>query len=442
MIELIHKYVAGGPAVKVAGGIEALLRSGRIPAEAVLPPVRRVADALGVSPGTAASAYRLLQQRGLVRADGRRGTQVLPLPAQREYADAAVPEGALDLRAASPDPALLPDLARLLSAVSPRPGGYDQQHLDAALARPMRERFEADGVPGGDLIATSGAIGAIHRALRANLAPGDRVAVEDPGFNEHHACVTSLALVPVPVAMDDEGMRPESLGAALREGARAVILTARCQSPTGAAMSVPRAAALREVLAARPEVAVLIDDYASLVADVPYRDCAGPGRPRWLVVRSFNKPVAPDLRVAVAAGDAGTLERMRREQWLSDGWVSGYLQQMAAAAMSDARARAAIARAARAYAERRRALIAALRTRGVAAHGASGLVAWVPVHDEAEVVSGLASRGVYARAGARYRLRSGPAVRIATCTLPLDRVQGLADHLAAVLRPSSRTRAP
>ena len=212
--------------------------------------------------------------------------------------------------------------------------------------------------------------------------------------------------------------------------------------PHGAALTAARAAALREVLSGHPDVVVLVDEYASYLADVPYRDALGAGRSRWLVVRSLNKPVAPDLRVAVAAGDPATLERMRREQWLSDGWVSSYLQQMAAAALGAPRARAAMARAGKAYSERRTALLAALRSRGIAAHGASGLVVWVPVHDEAEVVTGLASRGVYVRAGARYRLRSPPGVRIATSALPVSRAERLAADLASVLRPPSRAQAP
>ena len=254
--------------------------------------------------------------------------------------------------------------------------------------------------------------------------------------------MSALALGALPVAVDDEGMRPEALRAALRGGARAVVLTARCQSPTGAAFTAARAAALREILAAHPAVVVLVDDYASLLADVPYHDCLGRGRERWLVVRSFNKPVAPDLRVAVAAGDAATLERMRREHWLSDGWVSSFLQRVALGTLADRRAQATIVRARRVYAERRAALLAALRARGIAAHGRSGLVVWVPVHDEAAVVAGLAARGACVRAGARYRLQSPPAVRIATAALPLERAERLADDLAAVLRPGTRARTP
>ncbi|MFO0584802.1 MAG: aminotransferase class I/II-fold pyridoxal phosphate-dependent enzyme [Anaeromyxobacter sp.] len=431
----------GGPAVKVASGLEALVRSGRVPPEALLPPVRELAAGLGISPGTAASAYRLLAQRGVVRADGRRGTRVLAPPARREWVDAEAPAGALDLRSASPDPALLPDLKRLLTGLDPAPGGYDGDHLLPELRRRSRAAFEEDGVEGGELMATAGAIPAIHGALRANLAPGDRVAVEDPGFNEHHACVEALGLEPVPVAVDDEGVRAEALTGALRAGARAVILTVRCQSPTGAALSPARAAAVRKVLAAHADVAVLVDDYLSLLSPAPYEDVIG-RRERWLVVRSFTKPVAPEVRVGVAAGDAATLERMRREQWLSAGWISSYLQQLALAAMADRAAAAAVARARKVYVERREALLAALRARGIEAHGRSGLVVWVPVPDEAEVVAGLAARGLCVRAGARYRLEASPAVRVAIGALPVSEAPRVADAIQAVLRSRAGARAP
>jgi DNA-binding transcriptional MocR family regulator len=442
VIELIHKYVAPGSAVKLAAGIEDLLRGGRVEANALLPPVRQLAARLQVSPGTAAAAYRVLRQRGLVATDRRRGTRALPPPRQREYSDPEAPRGDLDLRPANPDPALLPDLSLLLRGVRVAPTSYGQPHLDARLAALMRDDFEADDVPGDDLMATSGAVGALFRALRVVLAPGDKVAVEDPGFNEHHACVTALSLSPVPVALDEQGMTPESLEAALRSRARAVLVTARCQSPTGAAFGVRRAAALRAVLARFPEVAVLVDDYASLLADAPYRDCVGRARERWLVVRSFNKAMGPDLRVAIAAGDPATVERMRREQWLSDGWVSGCLQQVAATALSDRRARATIGRARVCYAERRVALLEALRRRGIAARGQSGLVVWVPVDDEGSVVSALAARGVWVRGGARYRLRSPPGVRLCVSMLDPARAERLADDVAAALHPAGRGPTP
>jgi DNA-binding transcriptional MocR family regulator len=437
LIELIRKYANGPTSVNVATGLEALIRSGELPADTLLPPVRTLARALRVSPGTAANAYKALKARGLVTADGRRGTRTLTHPAFKEYADAPLPAGTMDLQVANPDTALLPDLRRAWRGIEPGSGDYGGPHLEAGLRDWAEESFEVDGVDASHLIVTTGATAALDRALRAALDPGDKVAVEDPGFNDHHALVLARRMTPLPVSMDDDGVRPESLRQALKAGAVGVILTPRCQSPLGAAFTGARAAAVAAVLAEFPRAFVFADDYAGLLTRAPYRDVLGRGRARWLVVRSFNKAVGPDMRVGVAAGDAETVDRLRREQSLCGEWVSAYLQRAAARVLNSREGRAALDRAQRTYDERRIALVRGLSARGIHAHGVSGMNVWVPVVDEASVVSGMAARGWGIRPGARYRLTAGPAVRITISRMPVEHATRVADDLRACLRPSA-----
>ncbi len=442
MIEGIQKLVKPGPAVKLVAQIEQLLRDGRIAPEALLPPVRDLARALGISPGTAAAAYQTLRRQGLVTTDRRRGTRVLPASAQQEYADVPAPPGTVDLQVANPDPHLLPDLRRIFARIRAVSDTYGGSHLDADLVERMRAGFEADGIEASHLVVMSGATATIYRALRACLNPGDKVAVEDPGFNEHHASVRALSMIPVPVAIDDQGMVPASLSSALRGGARAVILTPRFQSPSGAALSHARANQLRGVFSKHPEAAVLLDDYACFLSATRYHDCIGKGRSRWVVARSLSKAIAPDLRVAVGAADAETADRLRREQWLADGWVSAYLQRAAAAALVSRSVQALLGRARQAYALRRTELLKALAERGIQAHGPTGLNVWVPVSDETAAVRGLLERGWCVRAGARYRLRSPPAIRITVAQLSPEQTEPLADDLGSVLGDGLRERSP
>jgi DNA-binding transcriptional MocR family regulator len=438
MIDLIQKYISAGPAVKIAAELETLVRTGRVGPDAVLPPVRALAESIGVSPGTAASAYALLRQRGVVITDGRRGTRVIPRPAQREYGGAPIPAGAMDLQVANPDPKLLPDLRPMLRSISAASATYEGPHLDRQLVRLMSARFEQDHIDASNIGVFSGAIPALYRALKVCARQGDKVGVEDPGFNDHAECVRSLGMVPVPIAMDHEGAVPESLQRALRMGVSAVVLSPRFQSPTGAAFTRARASAIRGLFRHAPRVAVLVDDYAGLICDWPYHECRAPETEMWMVVRSFNKVIAPDLRVAVAVGDGGTMDRMRREQWIADGWVSGYLQKLAAAVIADAGARELLDHAKSVYSSRRGALISALAARGVRATGVTGLNVWIPVHDEAAVVGGLLSRGWGVRPGARYRLQSGPGVRVTIARLEERAAERLAGDIAAVLGMESK----
>jgi GntR family transcriptional regulator len=57
-----------------------LIGTGHWPGGTRLPPVRALAEQLGVAPGTVAKAYRALEQEGFVTTAGRQGTVVAEQP--------------------------------------------------------------------------------------------------------------------------------------------------------------------------------------------------------------------------------------------------------------------------------------------------------------------------------------------------------------------------
>jgi DNA-binding transcriptional MocR family regulator len=347
-----------------------------------------------------------------------------------------VPSGVRDRSTGNPDPALLPALPAL--SLSRRL--YGEPPLVPELSAVATRTMAADGVPAERLCAVSGALDGIERVLTAGCSPGDLVALEDPGWPGVLDLVRTLGLRLAPVAVDSRGMRPDALGAALRAGARAVILTPRAQNPTGAALDAPRAHELSGVLADFPAVLVVEDDHLGPLAGVPSLSMAG-GCERWAVVRSVSKWLGPDLRVAIVAGDDLTLARVEGRQSLGPGWVSGLLQQLTAALWADAEVMALVARAAEVYAERRRAMVAALAAHGFAVEAASGLNVWVPVPDEDAAVRGLLAVGASVAGGAPYRLDAGPGIRITIAALEPGEPDVLAGALAAAVSPLHRTRA-
>ena len=95
-----------------------------------------------------------------------------------------------------------------------------------------------------------------------------------------------------------------------------------------------------------------------------------------------------------------------------------------------------LAKAERAYSDRRRALVAALAARGIASTGDTGLGVWVPLADEAAAVRELLVQGWAVSPGERYRFKSPPGIRITTARLEPDEAEDLAD---ARRRPRSRS---
>lgn len=418
--------------------MEQAVGSGELVPGQVLPPMRELAARLEVNPNTVAAAYRTLRERGVIETAGRKGSRIRPRPASTARGSLRIeaPPGVRDLGEGNPDPALLPALGEAFAAVTEAyaraPGMYAQPAVDPEFAALARSGFDADGVPAGPVIATSGSLDAIERVLNAHLRPGDAVAVEDPGWGSLLDLVPALGMRPVPVALDDDGPLPDALEAALRAGARAVVVTGRAQNPTGAAISAARAAELRAVLAGHRGVLLIEDDHGHAIVDLPLHPLAG-ATDRWAFVRSVAKAYGPDLRVAVLTGDAVTADRVSGRQQLGPGWVSRLLQRamvhLWTAGAVDSRA------VARSYARRRDALVRALEVRGVEAHGRSGMNVWVPVSDETGAVTRLLHTGWAVAPGARFRMSAPQGIRITVSPLGDADIEPLADAVAAAAGP-------
>lgn len=421
--------------------VERAVRTGDLAAGAALPPVRGLAGRLGVSPATVAKAYQGLRRRGVIETAGRNGTRVRlrpPVAGPRSRGLLAPPPGGLDVAAGEPDRRLLPALGphlRALAESAAEPVGYAEVGPVPELIELARARFAADGVPADAVTVTGGALDAIDRLLGAHLRPGDRVAIEDPGWSNLLDLVAALGLEPVGVPVDEDGPTEAGLRLALASGVRAVVVTTRAHNPTGASVGQTRATALRRVLRTHPDVLVIEDDHAAELARVPPHPLAG-ATTGWAFVRSVSKPYGPDLRLAALAGDEDTVARVAGRMRVGSGWVSTVLQRLVVALWRDPAVAAGVAEAAASYERRRDALRAALLAHGLPAHGRTGINVWVPVPDETRAVAGLRDSGYAVAPGALYRLSTGPAIRITVSPLDAADIEPLADAVArAVGRP-------
>jgi len=430
---LIQYRPAGRNANEIARDVETAVREGRIAAGVALPSVRGLAAELGLSPVTVAAAYRELREKGIARGNGRAGTHISAAPPIGPRPPLVVPDGVRNLIVGSPDPALLPRLP----AVTPPHRLYGHPPVTPRLARLAARQFRADGIDPAHLAVVGGALDGVERVLGAWLRPGDRVALEDPGYPPAADLLGAMDLRVTAMRVDESGVLPDALQGALARGCQAVLFTPRAQAPTGAAWDEARAGRLREVLATRPDVLVVEDDHAGPVSGVAARSLTG-ARPRWATIRSVSKSLGPDLRLAVLAGDAVTVSRVEGRQALGTGWVSFLLQETVAELWEDPAVGRLLARAAAAYAERRGFLVDALARGGVPALGRSGLAVWVPVADEPGMTTALLQRGWAVGPGERFRIASPPGIRIGTGTLTSAEASRLAADIADAFRPQSR----
>ena len=418
-------------ATSIRDRIEADINAGvRRPGER-LPPVRTLATELNVSPNTVAAAYKQLRGRGAVTGRGRQGTIVAPLSRPTFSQLTPVPDGVIDALRGSPDPRLLPELApAFAAATNGLEVGYGEQLVDDGFAATARDMFERDGVGASNLTVTSGAMDAIEKILSANdLRPGDRVGVEDPGHIPVHQLVRARGLQLVPLAIDSEGIMPDSLSKAFEQNLAALIVTPRAQNPTGAALTQQRAAELSNVLSNQPDTLLIQDDHAGAISGADWIPLTPPGD-RHAIIRSLGKSLGPDLRISVTVGDATTVDRVSVAISNGPGWVSHILQRAAAHLLTDKATVKLVAKAEQSYADRRTRLISALAAYGVDASGPSGINVWIPANDEQAIVEAARSGGFAIRAADSYRIESRPAVRVTIANLSREQIDSLASVIA------------
>ncbi|WP_207957850.1 aminotransferase class I/II-fold pyridoxal phosphate-dependent enzyme [Streptomyces sp. YIM 98790] len=444
LLSAIEERLDQGSARGLAHAVSRAIRDGALRPGDRLPPIRRVATQLALSPTTVSAAWSLLARSGAILTEGRRGTRVADpvAPGAVRYRkalhrqDGFGADFGLDLSTGVPDAELLPSLARAFARLTT--AGTPQSYLDEPVLPELLEVLRADWpYPAGMLTVVDGAMDALHQVAGTLLRFGDRVVVEHPCFPALVDLLDDAGAEITPVPVDESGLLPRALAEALAGGpapAVAVFLQPRAQNPTGVSMSEERGRRLAEVVADAGVLAVE-DDSAGAVAAAPAVSLGRWIPERTVHIRSFSKSHGPDLRMAALSGPDDLMRDLLARRQLGQGWSSRVLQRILLSLLTDPQTVAEVAVARDAYAARRTALVTALAGHGVRAGGSDGLNIWVPVHDEAAALVRLAGRGIGVAPGSPFLLLPGDGSHIrVTAGLVRDGHEELARELAAAAR--------
>ena len=321
----------------LADAVRAAVMDGRLQTGAQLPATRALADDLGISRGVIVEAYQRLADEGLVSARPGAGTRVLGMGGRAAGAQRVEQRLKQPLeRSLEPlDPALLPQRWRARAEIDLSPGvpdlsgfpraawlraersvleqasvadlGYGdprgsrqlRRELASWLARTRGLRAEPD-----DIIIVTGvaqALALLAQRLARPAAHGSRdraatgIGIEDPGSRGSRGELAYWGLHPVPVPVDDHGLRVDAL---VQAGVRTVMLTPAHQFPTGVVLAPRRR---RELLdwAAATDALIIEDDYDAEYrydrAPVPALQASAPGHVAY--AGSTSKTLAPGMRL-------------------------------------------------------------------------------------------------------------------------------------------------
>ena len=426
--------ISGSTAAEIAGHVRDLVAAGQLTPGASLPPIRELAQSIGVNRNTVAAAYRLLVAAGTAETNGRSGTAISRVPVLDSEGLGATGD-LVNLASGNPDPAFLPDARRALRELAYDSPLYGTAAIDGQLAGWADRNLRPDVDAEYRLVLANGAVDAVERLLTAHLTRGDVVAVEDPCFLSSIGTLRLNGFQTSPVPVDDDGLLPDELDRAIRSGARAVILTPRAHNPTGASLTAVRAGELRAVFDQHPHVLVIEDDHFSAVSSSPYHRATPRSANRWALIRSVSKFLGPDLRLAFVAADPTTAAKLESRLGSGPTWISHLLQQLTHALLTDPATAGLLDQAKQAYARRAASLADALAAHGIITNPKpDGLNVWVefdrPVQ---QLVADLAESGWLVRPGDPFATENGRhrnAIRVTTATLTGSAAGEFASELA------------
>ncbi len=415
-----------------------LIDGGELRPGSHLPTIRDFARAAGVSPGTVMTAWSRVRDSGRLHTRRRGGTVVAdpnrPLPS-REPVDWP----AVELALVTPDPALQPDLT---AAVSESLVATTDLHNPERAYITDRLRRAVEGgwpFPAQGWNCVGGGTEAVVLATAAAASSGP-VGVEEPVSPGYLDILRQLGIEAFGIRADDQGPTVETVSAAVRRGATALVL-----QPSGAyamtgALTAARAQELSDIVGTGAWV--VEDDSAGPLASGEPASLGHHLPDRVLRIRSYCKAFGIDLRTAVLGGSAELIERTVRLRSFGMASNSRILQNALAHLIDDPDIGLAMARARSRYRLRRQSALDAFTAVGLRATASpDGFVVWVRVPDETSALINLARQGIVAAAGARSFVNDTEGLlRFSILQLPEEpaRVADLATAVRAAVHSADR----
>jgi GntR family transcriptional regulator/MocR family aminotransferase len=232
--------------------------------------------------------------------------------------------------------------------------------LRAALASYLKR---ARGVTCGpdDILITSSAAQALDLIAQATLTPGDHVGFEEPGYHFARKALLARGAQIVPIPVDDDGMRVDTLPAGTDAPLLAYV-TPSHQFPLAMRLPITRRIALLEWARANKSL-IIEDDYDSefrfdappipALASLDQDGCVA-------YIGTFSKVLTPALRLGYLIAPPPLRNRVAQLKSLSDLHPSWPVQRALLALIRDGHLDRHIRRMRRLYAEKRALLGATL----------------------------------------------------------------------------------
>lgn len=305
---------------QIALCIEKDIRDGRLKTGFRLPPQRIIAQYLEINHSTVTRAYKICEEKGLIKGITGKGTFVRStamIPDEiLAHSDNSLIDMGLTLPLAELNPAIQSAMEQIYPLVdydlalkySPPEGHVKHRYIGAEW---LKEKGIAVNV--NNILITSGVQNGLAVLLTALFQKADRLLVDQYTYTGLKSLAKLLGIILVPIASDKDGIEVSDLERSCRrENPKGIYLIADCHNPTGVTLSKER----------RWSVAQVIEKYdLMLIEDGTFRFCVearenAPTVSSLVPDKSFylygtSKELLPSLRIAYLVAPVAYFDRLK-----------------------------------------------------------------------------------------------------------------------------------
>lgn len=430
---------------------------------AKLPSIRSFAQDHDISRFTVVDAYDRLVARGYVTSRqgsgffvaGRRERPPAPSPDAPEHREEVVwlirrilEAGGSTILAGGP---WLPEgwmeedsLRRVLRTLSNNEGAHLVSYGEPLGYRPLRAFLSETTlpeigltVPQDRILLTTGASQALDLVIRSQLAPGDTVLVDDPGYYNLFGNLRLHGLRLVGVPRGPDGPDLDALERLAETHAPKLYFTQSVlQNPTG--QTLPHHAVFRILqTAGRHDFRIVEDDiFSDLLPGGALRLAALDQLERVIYLRSFSKTLSGSLRVGFVAAAPQVITEMTDTKMVTSITTSAFAEKLVYRLLTDGFYRKYLSRLQDRLGDARHRVIAAFDRAGIEVleRGDAGMFLWgrfPEIEDSLPLAEFALEQGMMLAPGAVFRpnLQRSPWMRfnVAVCEKP-----GVVERLAEI----------
>lgn len=318
----------------IAESIEQDIMNGKLKSGFKLPPQRIIAGFLGINHSTVTRAYKLCEEKGLIKGVIGKGTFVsssagIPIDLLTDHKDSNTIEMGMALPLYEVNKLIESHVSNLYSSIdyditlkyAPPEGHIKHRYI----ASQWLKQYKIESTP-DDIIISSGSQNALSIILVSLFTKGDRIMVDEFTYTGLKSLAKLLGIILIPVTGDHLGIDISELEKTCkRENAKGIYLIPDCHNPTSITLMEEKRYLISEIIA-KYNLLLIEDGTFSFSVEKRLKSISSIIPDNSIYIHGTSKALSPTFRIAYIVSQKKYINQLKHGAnnltWMSSPFTS------------------------------------------------------------------------------------------------------------------------